>query len=183
MTNQTSKPAPLILNPGFLGAGKTTFLQNLATELLARNVVALVGLNDFENVDVDARAGRAPVDRERQSRQRQLRVLRFGRHAAGHVGKPAARSTPCRQCRNQRHDRSAATTLNANMRSAQPVVSVEVTRHSAAGRGLRVWGVAGFIAAGRAARQRRDPTCVRARAALLLSTCGDQNELESVSVA
>ena len=58
MTKPAPAAAPLILLTGFLGAGKTTFLQNLVTELLRRNFVPRVVLNDYENADVDAIAVR-----------------------------------------------------------------------------------------------------------------------------
>lgn len=44
----------LVLLTGFLGAGKTTFLQNLLVELKRRELVPHVILNDYENADVDA---------------------------------------------------------------------------------------------------------------------------------
>lgn len=44
----------LVLLTGFLGAGKTTFLQNLVVELKRRELVPHVILNDYENADVDA---------------------------------------------------------------------------------------------------------------------------------
>ncbi len=44
----------LVLLTGFLGVGKTTFLQNLVVELKRRELVPHVILNDYENADVDA---------------------------------------------------------------------------------------------------------------------------------
>lgn len=49
-------PRILVLLTGFLGAGKTTFLQNLVMELKARELVPHVILNDYGNADVDATA-------------------------------------------------------------------------------------------------------------------------------
>ncbi|WP_009961445.1 GTP-binding protein [Verrucomicrobium spinosum] len=48
------KKIPLVLIAGFLGAGKTTFLQELLTALKRWNVPASVVINDFENAEVDA---------------------------------------------------------------------------------------------------------------------------------
>lgn len=44
----------LVLLTGFLGSGKTTFLQKLVVELKRRDLVPHVVLNDYENADVDA---------------------------------------------------------------------------------------------------------------------------------
>lgn len=49
-------PRILVLLTGFLGAGKTTFLQNLVGELKRRGLSPHVILNDYENADVDATA-------------------------------------------------------------------------------------------------------------------------------
>lgn len=48
------KRIPLILVAGFLGAGKTTFLQALMRELKEKGVGFSVVVNDFENAEVDA---------------------------------------------------------------------------------------------------------------------------------
>lgn len=48
------KKIPLVLIAGFLGAGKTTFLQELLEVLKRRGVPASVIINDFENAEVDA---------------------------------------------------------------------------------------------------------------------------------
>jgi G3E family GTPase len=54
MMNISSSQTPLVLLTGFLGAGKTTFLQNLVTAALEKDFVPHVILNDYENADVDA---------------------------------------------------------------------------------------------------------------------------------
>lgn len=54
MMNIPSSQTPLVLLTGFLGAGKTTFLQNLVTAALEKDFVPHVILNDYENADVDA---------------------------------------------------------------------------------------------------------------------------------
>jgi len=53
------KRIPLILVAGFLGAGKTTFLQALMRELKEKGVGFSVVVNDFENAEVDASRLRA----------------------------------------------------------------------------------------------------------------------------
>lgn len=53
------KRIPLILVAGFLGAGKTTFLQALMRELTEKGVGFSVVVNDFENAEVDAARLRA----------------------------------------------------------------------------------------------------------------------------
>lgn len=45
---------PLVLIAGFLGAGKTTFLRALMTQLQERGVGFSVVVNDFENAEIDA---------------------------------------------------------------------------------------------------------------------------------
>jgi len=54
MMNIPSSQTPLVLLTGFLGAGKTTFLQNLVMAALEKDFVPHVILNDYENADVDA---------------------------------------------------------------------------------------------------------------------------------
>lgn len=51
---------PLVLIAGFLGAGKTTFLRQLATELEARQVPFSIVVNDFVDAEVDAARLRSP---------------------------------------------------------------------------------------------------------------------------
>lgn len=53
------KRTPLVLIAGFLGAGKTTFLQALLKSLEQRGIPASVIVNDFENADADATRLRA----------------------------------------------------------------------------------------------------------------------------
>ena len=53
------KRIPLVLIAGFLGAGKTTFLQALLESLEQRGIPSSVIVNDFENADVDATRLRA----------------------------------------------------------------------------------------------------------------------------
>jgi G3E family GTPase len=48
------QPIPLVLIAGFLGAGKTTFLQDLLQALELRGIPASVIINDFENAAIDA---------------------------------------------------------------------------------------------------------------------------------
>lgn len=50
---------PLVLVAGFLGSGKTTFLQGLMRELKEKGVGFSVVVNDFENAEVDASRLRA----------------------------------------------------------------------------------------------------------------------------
>jgi len=53
------KKIPLVLVAGFLGSGKTTFLQALMRELKEKGVGFSVVVNDFENAEVDAARLRA----------------------------------------------------------------------------------------------------------------------------
>ena len=53
------KKIPLVLVAGFLGSGKTTFLQALMRELKEKGVGFSVVVNDFENAEVDATRLRA----------------------------------------------------------------------------------------------------------------------------
>lgn len=53
------KKIPLVLVAGFLGSGKTTFLQSLMRELKEMGVGFSVVVNDFENAEVDAARLRA----------------------------------------------------------------------------------------------------------------------------
>lgn len=53
-SRETKSARVLVLLTGFLGTGKTTFLQNLVVELKRRELVPHVVLNDYENADVDA---------------------------------------------------------------------------------------------------------------------------------
>ncbi len=57
MINIPSSQTPLVLLTGFLGAGKTTFLQNLVTAALEKDFVPHVILNDYENADVGGIGG------------------------------------------------------------------------------------------------------------------------------
>jgi G3E family GTPase len=48
------KKTPLILLVGFLGAGKTTFLQALAPALAAEGLEPSLLINDYQNARIDA---------------------------------------------------------------------------------------------------------------------------------
>ncbi len=52
-------PAPTVLIVGFLGAGKTTFIQHLLPLLAERGLAPYVLINDYRNAEVDATGLRA----------------------------------------------------------------------------------------------------------------------------
>jgi G3E family GTPase len=52
-------PAPTVLIVGFLGAGKTTFIQQLLPLLASRGLAPYVLINDYRNAEVDASSLRA----------------------------------------------------------------------------------------------------------------------------
>jgi G3E family GTPase len=56
------KKTPLILFVGFLGAGKTTFLQNLVPALGAEGLSPSLLINDYQNARIDAERFRGVID-------------------------------------------------------------------------------------------------------------------------
>ena len=58
--NDPSLPIPIILIGGYLGSGKTTYLNRLLSEANGRKLAVLV--NDFGTINIDARLVEASVD-------------------------------------------------------------------------------------------------------------------------
>lgn len=56
------KKTPLVLLVGFLGAGKTTFLQALAPALAAEGLEPSLLINDYQNAHIDAERFRGVID-------------------------------------------------------------------------------------------------------------------------
>ena len=53
---------PLIVIVGFLGAGKTTFLQNLVPALGAEGLIPSLLINDYQNARIDGERFRGVID-------------------------------------------------------------------------------------------------------------------------